>query len=83
MMAYNKRINEARAFLCLIQTKTFKMQTKPIAGSVFFLDYLTAPVHAGLKVDMVAAYGFARLRILDPVFGFQGMVGTAHVALGR
>jgi len=49
--------------------------------SAFLLDDLTAPVHAGLAIDMVAAHGFAGVLVFDPVDAIQRVVGTAHIAL--
>lgn len=43
---------------------------------------LTAFVGARFQVDMVTTDGLARFGVFAPVCCRQGMVGTAHIALG-
>lgn len=47
------------------------------------LNNLLAAIHPCFQVDVVAALRFARIAVLNPVCCRQGMVGPAHVALGR
>lgn len=53
-------------------------------GSVFFRRQdLLAAIHAGLQVDMVRTAQLAGVLVLDIGRGADGIMATAHAALGR
>lgn len=45
------------------------------------LDDLTPAVQTGFQIDMVPADRLAAFGVLNPVYGVQRMVGTAHITL--
>jgi hypothetical protein len=52
------------------------------ALSIAGVQNLTALIGTAFQIDMVGTYRLARLGILDPVGGFDTIMGPAHVALG-
>ncbi len=54
--------------------------TKECKDLVFSVNNLFTAVHAGFQVNVVTAFGFARVAVLHPIGGCQRIVGTTLVA---